>query len=67
MTELLVPVHMQVVFIISKDLDKQVMTYNAKTGKYEELHEPHELNRELLAMLLPGVIAMQVLFMTQGV
>lgn len=52
----------QLMFSIPRGLDKQVRCHNPATGQYEDVPEPWTLDRELMAMLLPAVIAVQVRF-----
>ena len=52
---------MQVVFRLSADLAKQVVSFSRDKGRYEPLAVPQTLDPAHLAMLLPATVALQVL------
>jgi hypothetical protein len=50
----------QVLFMVRRVLDKQLIRYNSTSRDYEMLPEPRQLDNQHIGMLLPAVIALQV-------
>lgn len=50
----------QVLFMVRRAFEKQLISYNPISRGYEMLSEPLQLDGQQLGMLLPAVIAMQV-------
>lgn len=52
--------NVQVLFMVRRVLDKQLIRYNPTSRDYEMLPEPRQLDNQHIGMLLPAVIALQV-------